>query len=246
MLDLSIILVEPENEGNIGAIVRLMKNFELTKLIIVNTKANIHSNIVYARAMHGKDLLERVIQISDLSELPKFDYLIGTTSRRSGDYNVLRICITPQELANNLKFFNGSVGIMFGREGIGLTNQELELYDCCIHIPASNDYPTLNLSHACGILIYELNKLALDFDTKPYRKANLIEKETLLTFFDLILEDLNRKWRRFNEKRKVNAKRIFQNIIGRSVLTGREAYTMNSILRYIHLSIKKKSNLQNP
>ncbi|NVM01394.1 MAG: TrmJ/YjtD family RNA methyltransferase [Candidatus Helarchaeota archaeon] len=242
MLKITIILVEPENEGNLGAIVRLMKNFNINQLIVINPKINVNSNIVYARAMHGRDLLKNLIKLPNLSELPKYDYLIGTTARPSGDYNVLRICISPEQLRENLKDFDGNIGILFGREGTGLTNKEMEICDCCVHIPASENYPTLNLSHACCILLYELFKLIEIPRNIQNRQANLIEKQTLFSFFDLILEYLNKNWAHFNEKRKINAKRIFQNLIGRSFVSGREAYTMNSVFRYIHLSIKRKKS----
>ncbi len=240
MLNVTVILVEPENEGNLGAIVRLMKNFDFKKLIAINPQIDVHSNTVYARAMHGRDLLENLIQISNLTELPKFDYLIGTTARPSGDYNVLRICIGPEQLRDNLKNFDGNIGILFGREGTGLTNKEMEICDCCVHVPASKNYPTLNISHACCVLLYELFKLKEIDQNIQNRKANLIEKQTLFTFFDLILEYLNSNWAHFNEKRKINAERIFKNIIGRSFISGREAYTLNGVLRYIHLSMKRK------
>jgi len=58
----------------------------------------------------------------------------------------------------------------------------------------------------------------------------------------MILDHLNKNWAHFNEKRKNNAKRIFQNIIGRSFISGREAYTLNGVFRYINLSIKRKFN----
>ncbi|MFX1451844.1 MAG: RNA methyltransferase [Promethearchaeota archaeon] len=242
MLNITIILIEPENEGNLGAIVRLMKNFDIKNIIVINPKIDVHSKIVYTRAMHGRDLLENLIQLPDLSELSKFDYLVGTTARPSGDYNVLRICISPKQLRENLIDFNGNIGILFGREGTGLTNKELEICDCCVHIPTSEKYPTLNLSHACCILLYELFKLKELSQNIRYRQANLIEKQTLYSFFDMILDHLNKNWAHFNEKRKNNAKRIFQNIIGRSFISGREAYTLNSVLRYINLSIKRKFN----
>ncbi|MHA1299238.1 MAG: TrmJ/YjtD family RNA methyltransferase [Candidatus Helarchaeota archaeon] len=243
MLNFTIILIEPENEGNIGAIIRVMKNFDINNLIIINPKVDFRSNIVKARAMHGRDLIDKIVTIPKISELPKFDYLIGTTAKPSGDYNVLRICISPRELINNLREFDGKIGILFGREGIGLTNEELEICDCCLHISASEKYPTLNLSHACCIILYELYKLREISPPLHYREANLIEKQTLLDFFNLILSQLSKIWTRFNEKREKDAKRIFQNIIGRSFISGREAYTMNGVLRYIHLSIKKKFNL---
>jgi len=243
LLKFTIILVEPENEGNIGAVIRVMKNFDMEQLIVINPKVDVHSNIVKARAMHGRDLIQKIISLPNLSELPKFDYLIGTTAKPSGDYKVLRICVTPKELVENLKGFVGNIGILFGRESTGLTNEELEISDSCVYIPTAENYSTLNLSHACCIILYELYKLKQISPPVSYREANIIEKQTMLSFFELILNHLNKNWTRFNEKRKNDARRIFRNIIGRGFISGREAFTMSGVLRYVHLSLKKRDNL---
>ena len=62
MLNLTVILTEPETEGNVGNIIRLCKNFEVDKLIIINPKVDINSNIVRARAMHARDMIDKIIE----------------------------------------------------------------------------------------------------------------------------------------------------------------------------------------
>ena len=51
-----------------------------------------------------------------------------------------------------------NLAIIFGREDRGLTNSELLLANKTFNIPTSKDNPSLNLSHAVSIVLYELNK----------------------------------------------------------------------------------------
>ena len=48
--------------------------------------------------------------------------------------------------------------LVFGRENYGLYKDELALCETTVTIPTSPDYPVLNLSHAVGILLYEINR----------------------------------------------------------------------------------------
>ncbi len=61
------------------------------------------------------------------------------------------IGLYPSKKINNL-------AIIFGREDRGLTNSELLMANKIFNIPTSHDNPSLNLSHAVSIVLYELNK----------------------------------------------------------------------------------------
>lgn len=76
---ISVILVEPETSGNIGAIARLMANFCMNDLILVNPKCNHLDNEGKARAKHGLRILKDA-KISDISILKEFDCVIATTA----------------------------------------------------------------------------------------------------------------------------------------------------------------------
>ena len=48
------------------------------------------------------------------------------------------------------------IGIMFGREDRGLTNEELQKSNLHIQIPANTDYPVLNLAMSVQVVCYQL------------------------------------------------------------------------------------------
>src|SRR3989338_2234783 len=112
----SIILVEPETEGNIGAVARVMKNFDFEELILINPKANHLGREALDRATHAKDILKKA-KVKDFSYLKKFDYLIGTTAMLGSDYNIPRSPLTQEQLAEKVSKVKGKIGILIGREG---------------------------------------------------------------------------------------------------------------------------------
>ena len=53
---------------------------------------------------------------------------------------------------------NNKIAILFGREGDGLSNKEIEDCDLCVSIPTKTTYQILNISHEAAIIFYELLK----------------------------------------------------------------------------------------
>jgi len=241
MQEIHVIVIDPKFPGNIGAIARVMKNFEIRNLHIINTnQIDVKNDESMARAMHGKDILEKITiheSIEEMIKKFKFDFLVGTTAQPGGPYNPLRLTISPKELCKNLDI-NARIGIIFGREDSGLTNKELDLCDMNVYIPAG-DYSTLNLSHAVAIILYEIffwkNSLRKNV---IFREANINHKENLLSMFDNVLTFLSKKIKKFSALHVSDTQRIFRNVIGRSFISEREANTLARILRYIDESLQ--------
>jgi len=156
-LDLTVALVEPSYEVNLGHIARVMANFGFRKLLLIDPKVGLNEARMFAS--HGVYVLERAerCRFEDLTE--RFDYLIGTTAISSvRSANILRSTVSPRFMAEALRGFSGSVCLIFGRDTTGLTNEELEVCDMVVSIPADSSYPTLNLGHAAAIILYELSR----------------------------------------------------------------------------------------
>ncbi|MHA1409175.1 MAG: RNA methyltransferase [Candidatus Odinarchaeia archaeon] len=227
--NIDVIFVEPESSGNIGAIARVMKNFGLSNLILVNPKAVI-DNDAKAFAMHGRSVLEQIQKKPTLDDaLKEIDLVIGTSAISGGDYNPLRASLSVREL-NKLEIpEKGRIGIIFGRESRGLSNNELNICDFIITIPASETYPTLNVAQAAAIIFYELFNLTTNKIFQKSRLAKKQEKELIVKFFENTLSSIN-----YPEHKRYAATRIFRNLIGRAILTGREAYSLIGVFRRIY------------
>lgn len=221
---MDIILLEPENAGNVGAIARVMTNFGFNNLVIVNPKCNHLSKEAKDRAKHANNVLQQA-KILKKKDLKKYHTLIGTTAQLGTDYNIPRSPLTPEQLAKIVPE-KKNVGILFGREGSGLSNKEIELCDFVMTIPTSKQYPTMNLSHAVAIVCYELSKNKENV-TNHIRFAAEADKKQLVK---MIAQQLDKM--KFSTKtKKETQKKIWKRIVAKSFLTKREAFAMMGFFR---------------
>lgn len=244
MDDIRVVFVEPLFEINIGYIARTMKNFGIKELYIVKPRTSIGKTSLIFSA-HAKDIIRNVTIVDKLEEaISNVDYVIGTTGKFSkSDLRVLRIPITPEELGINLASYEGKVALLFGREDIGLKNNELELCDVVVVIPANIEYPILNVSHAAAIIFYEIYKYnVFKKMKKPFglTRAKREEISILLKFYNNIVDNL-----KMPEFRKKIAKMIFKRMVGRAFLTGREVYTLIGVFRKIYETLPRDSSTKN-
>lgn len=243
LMDLRVILVEPSFEESIGFVARAMKNFGLSNLHVVNPIAILGPN-GRMRGGHAQDVLDSIVEHSSLEEaLEGLDLSIGTTAQKSYvPSNLVRKPMTPKELTSIVKSQAGSVGIVFGREGTGLTNTELDQCDATLTIPASLEYQTLNLSHAAAIVFYELHLISGESATDPLASGQI--KRTILRFLSESAAQSGM------EKRDISLlARAFRNILGRSALRHREGSLLAEALRRVSETLtllKSSENSQTP
>lgn len=226
---ISIILLEPRKQENIGSVARVMKNFAFDNLILIKPKCKIGVK-AFKVAKHGKDVLKKT-KIKDFSYLKKLDYIIGTTAILGTDYNIPRNTISAEQLASKIAkidYKKTKIGILIGREGTGLNNNEINLCDILVTIPASKKYPTFNVSHALAIILYEIfKKLNVEKSNSHINFATKKEKEIILRYINDILSDME-----FSTKEKKDTqKKVWKRVIGKAMLTKREAFAVMGFLR---------------
>jgi len=247
MINITVILIEPENPGNTGAICRAMKNFDFEELILVGPTFDVDTTELRNRAKWANDLVDKIELIPKYTEkvmkkLRKdFDYLIATTAKLGRDYNILRSPITPAQLAERLseiklksdkKSKKGiNIGIVMGREGSGLTNEELELMDFTVTIPTSKKYGTMNLSHATTIILYEIfKKISEENITSHINPISEPERKQLMKLLDESMD----KMYFLNEDKKDTQRIVWKKMISKSFLSKREAYALMGFLKKIN------------
>ena len=219
-----VVLLEPEKPGNIGAIARSMRNFDLNDLWIINPKTKIDGE-AEAYAMRGLQILEsaRIAQTLD-EALKDIQVVVGTSSvaARSSS-NLPRVAITPKQLAERVSSTRGSIALVFGRESSGLTNEELESCDFMVTIPASHDYNVLNVATAASIMFYEVFHRT---NARQDELASEASKQRLLIQFDR----LTRKCEMQTHRRRL-AQRALRNVVSRSFISSREASLLVGVFR---------------
>jgi len=148
-------LVEPEGKINFGFILRLAKNFEVDEVVAVKPKFDVNDEEVLRFAAQGKDYIEKVKVVNSYEEA--LEGVKVCTSAKVSTYDPLRSFIVPWELKEKIGEPE-TLTLVFGRESVGLTREELKACDVLLHVPASSKYPVLNLSHAVAIVLWEVWK----------------------------------------------------------------------------------------
>ena len=220
---IELILIEPRKQENLGSVARVMKNFDFDRLVLIKPKCKLGIK-AHKVAKHAKDVIRKA-KIEDFSYLKKLDYLIGTTSILGADYNILRNAINPEQLAEKISKIGDKtkIGVLIGREGIGLKNEEIKLCDILVTIPASKKYPTMNVSHSCSIILYELfKKISNEKSNSHINFATKKEKDIILKYINNVLDKIE-----FSTKEKKDTqKKVWKRVIGKAMLTKREAFTV--------------------
>ncbi|HSU72227.1 MAG TPA: RNA methyltransferase [Candidatus Binatia bacterium] len=222
----SIILVEPSVPGNIGAVARVMSNFGFKDLVLVRPKCDHLSEEAQGRSKHARPILKKAKVVDALKG---FDYLIGTTSALGTDFNIPRSPVTPKELVELLKDKNTKkVGLVFGPEGPGLSNKDLEACDFIVTIPTHEDYASMNLSHSVAIILYEwydaFGAHKVNADIRPITD---VEKKQILKMVDEILVQYPFR----TPTKRETQKKLWKKIAGKLFLSKRESYALMGFLR---------------
>jgi tRNA/rRNA methyltransferase len=226
---LSLTLVGSEYPVNVGYTARLMKNFGVSKLFLVEPRIDLRIASVYAS--HGHDLIENA-EIVGFEEVRKrHELLIATTAvraKRKG--NVIRTTVRPEEVVNYVAG-SESVSLVFGRDTTGLRNDEIEKCDIVTSLDTGTEYRTLNLSHAAAILLYLISK------SKAHRRTiqSFSTRKMLARYaYELAVEC------GLQEHRAKKLKEITKRIALKSELTDREITSFLSLLRKASQALKSR------
>ncbi len=150
-----IVLVEPEEPGNIGSCCRAMKNMGIKNLRLVNPVPILVRDTF--RLCHNSEDIIYASQVYDdfKSAIADVDYVVGT-SRRKGKRRKPIFWIS--EILPDIITYsqNNKIALVFGRESKGLFNDELSLCNVTIALPSHRGFPTLNLSQSVLLVCYEL------------------------------------------------------------------------------------------
>jgi TrmH family RNA methyltransferase len=151
-----VLLVRPKYPGNVGSVARVMKNLGFRKLGIVSDQDPREEPEAFWMAHGAEDVLEAASIHTGLEEaLRPIEMVIGTTSRRGARW---RESVDPEGLVETLSasWDWGPTAILFGPEDRGLPVKELSLCRWVLRIPTRDDCPSMNLSHAVGLICYVL------------------------------------------------------------------------------------------
>jgi len=221
---ISIILVKPRFHENIGSVARAMKNMGLNRLVVVNGCSPLHAD-AYKLASGAEDILERAEEFFTLREaISEMGCVVGTTSRGGKER---RPDLTPEALARKLISLSmkNSIGLVFGSEKEGLSNEELSLCHLYVRIPSVESFASLNLAQAVMIVCYELFKASIGDPEKPGQLAPAEEIERMFEHMEKTL--LRIGFLDSNNPKRVM--RVLRRLLGRSQMDEREVQILHGI-----------------
>ena len=231
MPEFVVVLVEPLIPGNIGSVARSMSNFGLKELRMFSP-CDLGDD-AYRFAKHGRFIIENAKIVDSLDEAYEgLDLIVGTSGAKTDSQKkFLRQPVTPREFTEHVKDMDGKIGLVFGREDQGLSNDELARCDIMVNIPTHEINPIMNLSQAATVMFYEL----FSADKGPMTKllASEFEKETLNDIFAELLEEIN-----YSQHKKAKTKIMFRKIIARADLSEWEFHTMAGVYSRAIKSVK--------
>ncbi|WP_248516505.1 RNA methyltransferase [Salinarchaeum laminariae] len=227
----AVAVVDPQTPGNVGTIARAMKNFGFEELLLIDAPELDSAGEAYGFAGQARDDILPDHERPSFDDLVESYYTVGftATTNENATSHVRYPFATPVELSDELADVDAPVCFVFGREDNGLTNEELARIDRICSIPASAEYPVLNLGQAATISLYELRELAMDDTQLPdpdHDRAREPEIELLYDHFEAFLESNGHP-----EEKRPKAARMFRRLISRAHPTNREASTLTGIFR---------------
>ena len=236
---LRIILVEPQEAGNVGAVARVMKNFGFDDLWI----AGEHPQLLPVSswwASGADDLLERVRFVPSLADaIADTHVTVATTSMRG---RTTPVTFTPRTLGEKLASLadDQTLALVFGREDSGLTREELVLCHHTVSIPTNDVFPTMNLAQSVCVFCYELSSIVPAAQPRELPDAATIERihqraRALLLEAGFLHE--NNPDRVYDDLRAIAA---------RAELDAREATIVLGIIRQIEWKIRASSDAGGP
>ena len=221
-----IVLVNPQEPGNIGSAARVMKNFGLSDLYLVEPQCKIEGPAYYM-ATHAKDVVENATIVKTTAEaLTGCKYVLGTTARArtSQAFDIY----TPRQAASRVP--KDGLALVFGPEAAGLSNEDLDRCQAYIRIP-TGEFASLNLAQAVNLITYEFFVTDLD-EAEALRTEDLASREDLEALFETFLETAHLiGYTRDDIEHKTE--HMYRRIFDRAALSEREVHAMHGLWRQV-------------
>jgi tRNA/rRNA methyltransferase len=190
----------------------------------------------YKLASGAEDILERAEELPTLREaISEMGRIVGMTSRNG---KVRSPLLPPQALMKKLIPLSArnSIGLVFGSEKEGLTNEELSLCHLYVGIPSSPSFPSLNLAQAVMVICYELFCSSMTISEPPLQLAKAEQLERMFEHMEETLAGIGF----LDPHQPQRIMRVLRRLFGRSQMDEREVRILHGIWSQMDWHIKKE------
>lgn len=235
---IDLVLVRPKEDGNVGAVARLARNFGAERLLLVAPRAALGPE-ARRRAMAGLAHLRRARILPDLEAAVKgAGLVVGTSDLVSGRSTAYRRrSVPPERLGTIVQASVGRIALVFGPEDNGLRVDEIDRCDLLVHVPARRDFPTLNLSHAVAVVLYAIHRSRgpADPESTPAPEELLLDGPGEELFLRRLAELLKRTG--YPAHKRAGMVLLFRRVLGRSVPSESEIRMLLGLVKSVDRSI---------
>ncbi len=223
-----IILSRPEESRNVGAVCRAMANNSLKTLRIVGKKSDFDEERVRILAIHAASIWENAQFFDSITEAAKDCTIVAGTTRRRGKKRGK--LLLPEEFAETADSIStdGKIAVVFGNERTGLEEEELDECTMGVTIPSSEEFGSLNLSHAVQIISYQIFRKSMEGKNKVSRGYTPISLERLGKTVSEITDNLQ-KIGFFKLAGREDMSKFWTDILSRAALSESEAQYIEKI-----------------
>tara|TARA_B000000532_G_scaffold215442_1_gene187076 strand:+ start:148 stop:852 length:705 start_codon:yes stop_codon:yes gene_type:complete len=223
------LLVKPQLPENIGFCARGLKNFGFKNLHLVNPKESWPNKKAIATSVGAKDILKKTkVYFSIKDAINRYDVVYASSARRR-DINKRHLSFNQfiKSIQENKK---KKIGIIFGPEASGLSNEDIAHANYIFKIPVNNKFESINLSHSVILVCYEIfRNFRSSYFKKEKKLTDIVSKKKVNTFVNFIEGSLEKKgFFSPNEKKKTMLMNL-RNIFGRMQLSNKELRILSSV-----------------
>lgn len=230
----AVILVEPQLGENIGTAARAMMNCALTDLRLVDPKQDWLSEKALAACSGADEILHNARRFNTTEEaVADLEAVYATTARRR---EMIKTVMTARAAAGDIHARTAAgqrIGLLFGRERIGLTNHELGLANTIIEVPMNPEHSSLNLAQAVLVVGYEWFQAGYDGPDAvlTYNNTKPVNKDQLQELFDHFEKELILCGFLRHEEKRPSMIVNLRNLLQRAELSEQEVRTLHGIIK---------------
>lgn len=244
----AIILVEPQLVENIGMTARAMMNCGLPELRIVDPRdpwplEETHRQRMLAASSGADDVLNNAKVFPTLeAAIADLNFVYATTAR--SHHMVTRIFTARTAIPDMAARIDDGqkVGVLFGRERTGLTNEHLVLANAKITIPLNPEFASLNLAQAVLLIGYEWYQSK---DATPGKRVFFGDsrpafREEYIRFYKRLEDELEACGFFVAEDMRPSMTKSLQAMLQRAEMTDQEIRTWHGVLTALAEGPKRK------
>jgi tRNA/rRNA methyltransferase len=221
-----IILVKPQLAQNIGHVARVMSNFGVCNLRIVSPRDGWPpEEIALDVASKGYFIINSAQVFSCVEDaISDLNTIYATASLKR---DVHKEVISSYELPSRMRIAN-KIGVLFGCEKSGLTNEELSYASAMVTIPTSIMNHSLNIAQAVAIICYEFNKTEA-----PDVAVEICEKGEIISMISYLEDELAKTNYYKSKEIKQNMQINLRNLFAKAQLSQQEVNTLFGIFKHL-------------